>query len=126
MKRTIAIIIILILLVSTFQSLMVIGPITGKVTTFSDSEASKLAEFQSGENFKLIGNISIPKRAVITNASFNVSVISNLLDEYPKDIFVDIGDDGKYEWAFQGAGYGQLGQQRYFINNRSSLFLLIY
>ncbi|WP_455391875.1 hypothetical protein, partial [[Eubacterium] cellulosolvens] len=118
MKARFALIIIFMLLVPVFNSLIITGPITGKVTSFDDSEPSKEIEIPEDPQGAIIGNIKIPKRAVITNASMNVSVVSSLVDKYPKDVLVDIGEDGKYEWGFSGQGYGQMGQQQYFMDNK--------
>ena len=119
MKGKSVILVFLILLIPIFQSLIVTGPITGSVTSFNDSEPSKIAALTESVEPVLVGNISIPKRAVITDASINVSVMSSSVYEYPKDVFVDIGNDSKFEWGFGGKGYGQVGQQRSFMDNKS-------
>jgi hypothetical protein len=107
----------MLLLLQVLTSFFVAAPITGKVTSFNDTETSKIADFLPNDPGKVIGYIEVPKRSVVTDASFNVSQISNSSYQYPKNTIIDVGDDGKYEWAFSGKGYGNLGQQRQFLDN---------
>ena len=97
------------------------APISGSVTSFNDSAAHKVVPLPKNNPGELAGYIEIPQRAVITSARMNVTAVGSPSHEYPKDIFVDIGDEGKYEWAFSGDGVGQLGQQKYLVDNKSKL-----
>jgi hypothetical protein len=107
------------LIFASFNGLLVVAPIPGSVTTFSDSDASKEVQLSNLPSGELAGYIELPKRAVITNASFNVTTVPNSNLEYPRDVLVDLGDDGNYEWGFSGDGFGPIGQQNLFRNNRS-------
>ncbi len=124
MARKLVFIVMLILLLPALYGIIVPAPIVGNVSTFDDSDTYKIAELSDNPQGKVVGYIDIPKRAVVTKASFNVTTM-NTSAIFPKDILLDIGDDKNYEWAFIGDGYGALGQQQYFVGNKTEKRLKI-
>jgi hypothetical protein len=113
------------LIFPALHGLMVPAIIPGSVDTFNDSDSYKLVDVTKIEKNKLVGYLEIPNRAIVTNASFNVTSQLSPLDLFPNEVFIDVGDDGNYEWAFEGDGYGNLGQQQLFLTNKSDSRLKI-
>ncbi|WP_455392932.1 hypothetical protein, partial [[Eubacterium] cellulosolvens] len=108
--------IIMLILFSVFQLRLSISE-TGTVTRFSDSAAEKNITIPSGGGTDNSATIDIPKKATITDASFDISTYYTASDEYPNKPTIDVGNDGDYEWAFSGMGYGDFGQQNVFSDD---------
>ena len=62
--------------------------------------------------------ISIAQDTKITSARFNVTTIP-VSGQYPSNVFLDVGMDDDFEWAFGGVGYGDMGCQTVFNNSAS-------
>lgn len=62
--------------------------------------------------------IDIPRNSTFVSAQFSVEIQST--DISPGQVWIDHGQDGQYEWAFDGTGYGDIGHQNVFINGLST------
>jgi hypothetical protein len=80
------------------------------VTDIDGSSTMNLVFDKAGET---VVNLSIPRPFKALMAQMNItgspSVTGGTL--YPTNVSVDVGSDGKVEWAFNGTGYGPLGRQ---------------
>ncbi len=124
MRHLLSISIFLILIFPVLHGLLVVAPISGNVNSFNDSKSSKIIRLTNKTSGELGGYIDIPNRAIITNASFDVSSVPNLNMAYPNEVLIDVGNNDKYEWGFKGTGYGNLGWQNVFQDNEPSLSLI--
>jgi hypothetical protein len=89
-------------------------------TVFNDDNSEKIVVFPTGGGTNNSVNISISNNTEITHASLNLSSEPNN-GEYPSNVFLDVGRDGDYEWAFNGPGYGSMGYQSIFKNSQESI-----
>ena len=62
--------------------------------------------------------LDISRNVTVTSSTFQVSYDSD--DMSPGAVWIDINEDGIYEWEFNDTGYGDLGQQNVFFNGDSS------
>ena len=120
MKKRLVLIILSILLLSTFNGFILATPILEKVTTFSDDTSEKVFSFPPGGGTDQSAYFEVPKKAIITNASFDVCTVFNSGGNYPNKPRIDVGNDGDYEWAFDGKGYGDYGKQNVFSDDQIS------
>jgi hypothetical protein len=89
--------------------------------TVDEIEGSPSMEIIFNEEGHSLRAISIPRPFHLMSATMDISGQSrhsggNL---FPTNVTVDIGDDGEVEWAFDGQGYGPLGQQQVFDDGAS-------
>jgi hypothetical protein len=95
-------------------------PVVQNIDTFSDSSKDKIISFPGGGGTDQSSNIEIPNKAIVSNASFNVSTFNDGSGNYPNNARIDVGADGDYEWGFTGQGYGGFGGQYVFDDNQPS------
>ncbi len=115
MRRLIILIITSLFLLPIFSNLLPSTPVQHEITKFIDDTAEKTVNFNSGGFPDQPTAIEIPKKAVVTDASFNISTVYNQ-PNYPLAPRIDVGGDGDYEWAYSGNGYGEYGRQNVFSN----------
>ncbi len=60
------------------------------------------------------GAIELDQNITVQDARFNIQYSHS--DDSPGQIWLDIDEDGYKEWAFDGPGTGDLGQQNTFLN----------
>jgi hypothetical protein len=118
MRRVSALICVIILILFSIFQFGGLRSETGTVTTFSDKTSEKDLTIPSGGGTNYSASIEIPKKATITNAYFDVSALYSPKGEYPTKPAIDVGDDGDSEWAFSGVGYGDLGRQNVFGDDK--------
>ena len=92
------------------------------VNVSANQSGGVLSNFAGGlptVDINLSGNITnssfgidIPRNTTFVSAQFSVEVESS--DSSPGQVWIDHGDDGFNEWAFQGTGYGDIGHQNTF------------
>ncbi len=114
MKRTFPLLVMVLLLVSIMPLSMVSanGQST-TITTFSGGFATVDLTLNGGA----IDNsttIDIPRNVTFVTASFEVDVDGS--DDSPGQVWLDMDEDGDFEWAFTGTGYGDIGNQGQFYN----------
>ncbi len=97
-----------------FNFILVQPPSHGIIKTdFSDGSSELLVVFPPGGGINDTINISIKNNTKINQASFKITSLPNM-GQYPSNVFLDIGLDGDYDWAFNGKGYGAMGYQTFF------------
>ncbi|MAZ43392.1 MAG: hypothetical protein CMB19_05630 [Euryarchaeota archaeon] len=110
----------LLVLLLLFQTMAMIpaaaNPTGGTVNTFSNGQAEASVALTAGTIDASLG-IEVPRNVTFDSASFVV----NAKDETPTpgQVYIDIGQDGVKEWAFEGTGYGNLGHQQSFITGNT-------
>ncbi len=117
MKTSITILCILILILSCLFQISVFESECSTVTTFDDGVSQKTISFPGGGGIDESTWIEIPKKAIVTDASFDVSTVYTINHQYPLDPQIDVGGDGDPEWEFSGVGYGEYGRQNVFGDN---------
>ena len=87
--------------------------------TFSDGKFEKTITFTTSGIDDSV-NISIAQGTSIKFAQVNITPDTSS-NEYLSDLFLDVGNDNDYEWAFSGQGYGALGHQTVFYDSTSEI-----
>ena len=62
-------------------------------------------------------SIEVPRNVTFTASGFEVVIDSD--DQSPGEVWVDVGEDGIFEWEFTGTGYGDIGQQNEFYDGNT-------
>ena len=118
-NRTAPVLLIFLLL---FQTLALMpaaaNPTSGTVNTFDGGQASPTLTLTGGQVDTSLG-IEVPRNVTFDSASFLVSANDEVAT--PGQVYIDIGQDGIKEWAFEGPGYGNLGHQNSFFNGNTSV-----
>jgi hypothetical protein len=86
----------------------------GSVYLFSNGSGSitiPLVANQTDTNFSL----EVPRNVTFEAAHFYINVDHN--DVSPGQVALDVNQDGVKEWAFEGAGFGDIGNQNTFFND---------
>ena len=116
-RRTGPFLLVLLLLFQTMAMMpAAANPTGGTVNTFSNGQAQVSVSLIAGTVDTSLG-IEVPRNVTFDSASFVV----NAKDEVPTpgQVYIDIGQDGVKEWAFEGTGYGHLGHQQSFITGNT-------
>ncbi len=87
--------------------------------SFSDGSSERIITFPSGGGINDTINVSIRHGIPIIQARVNLTT-QPLVGEYPSNLYLDVGVDNDFEWAFSGTGYGNLGRQNIFNDNSQS------
>jgi len=117
-RRTGPYVLVLLLLLQSFAAISVsANPTAGAVSTFDGGIAAPTVNLIEGQINTQLG-IEVPRNVTFNTASF----IINARDEVPSpgQVYIDIGQDGVKEWAFEGQGYGDLGHQNTFANGNTT------
>ncbi|MCK4614021.1 MAG: exo-alpha-sialidase, partial [Thermoplasmata archaeon] len=107
----------------SFMLLPLPGPVELSTTASGDTEN----EFSDGSdevylNFEKGGivrsaNFTLPDRSIVSFASLKIQG-KEYLENYPFSPKLYIGNDTEPQWAFDGKGYGPLGEQMVFENGQ--------
>ncbi len=94
---------------------------SGTITTFSDNSSSSTILLNGTSNHTSL-NITLDRNTTITNSVFDISYDWDqfLPNDTPGSVILDIENDGQYEWAWNGVGYGDLGIQNLFSTGSSN------
>ncbi|MEW5761567.1 MAG: integrin alpha, partial [Candidatus Thermoplasmatota archaeon] len=86
---------------------------------YGEKADKHIFEFQTGGEIVDIDIIKLGK-GNIKNASFNVSSMPYTENgtNYPYSPGIDIGNDGNFEWKYEGLGYGAFGYQYIFADGK--------
>jgi len=117
----------LVALLSVCLFFDVLGPMTVPAGTITDIDgASSVDIFFDNAGEKTV-NLSIPQPFATISASMNVSGGPTVAGgtEFPWNVSVDAGADGKTEWAFDGPGHGPLGRQDRFKDGNTTTDLVV-
>ena len=118
-NRTGPFLLVLLLLFQTVAlSPAAANPTSGTVSTFDGGQASPTLTLTGGQIDTSLG-IDVPRNVTFDSASFLVSAKDEVAT--PGQVYIDIGQDGVKEWAFEGPGYGNLGHQNSFFNGNTSV-----
>lgn len=85
----------------------------GVLSTFDTGLSTSLIDLDAGVMNSSVG-VSVPREVTFSDFTFAVEVDD--ADESPGQVWLDINEDGTYEWAFLGQGYGNLGHQDTFAH----------
>lgn len=109
-KRLSAVFIVLSLL---FQSLLFATPVIadGSIQNFSGGFGQIPYSLQGNATISSAG-IDLPRNTTITSSSFEITY--NDEDDSPGEVWLDIDEDGIWEWAWNGTGKGDYGKQSTF------------
>ena len=112
----------LLVLLLLFQTVALMpaaaNPTSGTVSTFDGGQASPTLTLTGGQVDTSLG-IEVPRNVTFNSASFLVSARDEVAT--PGQVYIDIGQDGVKEWAFEGPGYGDFGHQNSFFNGNTSV-----
>ena len=119
MKRLSPFLLTILLLVSCFPMNYVSA--SGETTTissFTGGFASVEIDLQGGAA-NASASIEVPRNVTFQSSFFNLNVDHS--DQSPGQVWVDIDQDGTYEWDFSSTGYGNIGHQNEFSDGNTSV-----
>jgi len=83
------------------------------INTFTGGFATVDVTLQGGATNNAT-TIDVPRNVTFTTVSFDVNVDAS--DQSPGQVWIDIDEDGAFEWEFTGTGYGNIGHQNQFYD----------
>ena len=112
MKRVPPILIMLLLLGSCIPiGIVSASGESSTISTFTGGFASKSVTLQGGVTNNN-STIEIPRNVTFNAASFDIEIDQS--DASPGQVWIDVNEDGVFEWEFTGTGYGNIGHQNQF------------
>ena len=114
LKRISPIIIVMLMLTSCAPiGLVMVSGASSNIESFSGGYATIDVDLQGG----LTNNstsFDVSRNVTILSSGFEVSVTSSA--QSPGKVWIDIGEDGTFEWEYTGTGYGDIGHQNEFYD----------
>ncbi|HIB59442.1 MAG: hypothetical protein CXX80_10780 [Methanobacteriota archaeon] len=110
---------LLVTLLIVLQASLFIPPAVadgGVVQTFSGGFAEVTLSLQGNNSVSSI--VSLPRNATFATASFEISTDHE--DNSPGNVWLDIDEDGFWEWAWNGTGHGVMSKQAVFTDGASN------
>ena len=83
------------------------------INTFSGGVATVDVTLQGGVT-NTSASLDVPRNVTFTTAGFQISVDEG--ETSPGQVWIDIDEDGTFEWEFTGTGYGDIGHQNHFYD----------
>ncbi len=83
------------------------------INSFSGGFATVDVTLQGGVT-NSSATIEVPRNVTFTNAGFQVSVEES--ENSPGQVWIDLDEDGVFEWEFAATGYGDIGHQNHFYD----------
>ena len=117
MKRSSALLMILLMLTSCIPVTFVSA--SGEslsFNTFTGGFANVEVNLQGGVTNNTT-SIEVPRNVTFMTSGFDVAIDS--ADQSPGKVWVDVGEDGVFEWEFSGLGYGDIGHQNEFYDGNN-------
>ena len=117
MKRSSALLMILLMLTSCIPVTFVSA--SGEslsFNTFTGGFANVEVNLQGGVTNNTT-SIEVPRNVTFMTSGFDVAIDSD--DQSPGKVWVDVGEDGVFEWEFSGLGYGDIGHQNEFYDGNN-------
>lgn len=117
MKRNSALLMILLMLTSCIPVTFVSA--SGEslsFNTFTGGFANVEVNLQGGVTNNTT-SIEVPRNVTFMTSGFDVAIDSD--DQSPGKVWVDVGEDGVFEWEFTGLGYGDIGHQNEFYDGNN-------
>ena len=116
MRRVSPILIMLLLLGSYIPiSLVSASGESTTISTFNGGVAVIDVDLQGGLTDNS-SSIDIPRNVTFNSASFDIEV--DYSQASPGQVWVDVNEDGVFEWEFTDTGYGNIGHQNQFYNGQ--------
>ena len=116
MRRVSPILIMFLLLGSCIPiSLVSASGESTTISTFNGGVAVIDVNLQGGLT-NTSSSIDVPRNVTFNSASFDVEV--DYSQASPGQVWVDINEDGVFEWEFTDTGYGNIGHQNQFYNGQ--------
>ena len=119
MKRLSPILLTVLLLVSCFP--INYASASGESTTissFTGGFASVEVDLQGGMTDSS-ATIEVPRNVTFQTSFLNLDVDHG--EDSPGQVWIDLNEDGIFEWDFSGTGYGNIGHQNQFYDGNTSL-----
>lgn len=114
MKRVSAVLISLFLLISCIPIGMVSASgESSSITSFTGGFATVNVDLQGGVTNNNT-TVEVPRNVTFSTVSFDLEVESS--ETSPGQVWIDIDEDGTFEWEFTGLGYGNIGHQNQFYD----------
>ena len=116
MRRVSPVLIMLLLIGSCIPiGIVSVSAESTTISTFNGGVAAIDVNLQGG-----IANntatIDVPRNVTFNTASFDLEIDSSQVS--PGKVWIDINEDGVFEWEFTSAGYGDIGYQNQFYNGQ--------
>jgi len=116
MRRVSPILIMLLLLGSCIPiSLVSASDESTTISTFNGGVAVIDVNLQGGLTNNS-SSIDVPRNVTFNSASFDIEVDYSQVS--PGKVWVDVNEDGVFEWEFTDTGYGNIGHQNQFYNGQ--------
>ena len=117
MKRNSALLMILLMLTSCIPlSIVSASGESLSFNTFTGGYATVDVNLQGGVTNSST-SVEVPRNVTFVTSGFEVVVDSS--DTSPGKVWVDVGEDGIFEWEFTGLGYGDIGHQNEFYDGNN-------
>ena len=83
------------------------------ISTFSGGFATKTVTLQ-GDTIDNSTTIDVPRNVTFSSVSLDIEVDAS--DDSPGQVWIDLDEDGTFEWEFADLGYGNIGNQNTFYD----------
>ena len=114
MQRASPVLIMLLLIGSCVpMGFVVASGESSTINTFTGGFATVDVTLQGGV-MNNATTVDVPRNVTFTTVSFDVDVDST--DQSPGQVWIDIDEDGIFEWEYTGTGYGNIGHQNQFYD----------
>ena len=110
---------LLVTLLIVLQASLFVPPAVadgGVVQTFSGGLAEVVLSLQGNNSASSV--VSLPRNVTFAAASFEIS--TDHQDNSPGNVWLDIDEDGYWEWAWNGTGHGAMSKQTVFTDGASN------
>jgi hypothetical protein len=127
------------ILILGIMALFVSAAMIGVIATEKEFSSNQFTEMD-GENLVNVSNptlvinedgynddeyIFVYNNATYSELEFNISAGPNN-GQYPSVVRLDIGNNGRYEYMFDGYGYGDMGDQYWIWDNMDQVYDELY
>jgi hypothetical protein len=118
MRKIVVVSVIITFLCSvTLFNIIALNSESGTLKLLGGDVFEKEIKYTSGGSDETSIYLELNKEATVISAEMSIKGSAHS-GEYPKNVEVDVGSDGDNEWEFIGEGYGRLGQQTTFSNDK--------
>lgn len=110
---------VLMTLLIVLQASLFIPPVVadgGLVQTFGGGFAEIVLSLQGNNSAST--TVALPRNATFATATFEIS--TDHQDDSPGNVWLDIDEDGFWEWAWNGTGHGAMSKQTVFADGASN------
>ena len=119
MKRLSPILLTTLLLVSCFPiNYVSASEESTTISSFTGGVASVEIDLQGGATNNSV-TMDVPRNVTFQTSFLNLNVDHG--EETPGQVWLDLNEDGIFEWEFSGTGYGNIGHQNQFYDGNTSI-----